>query len=73
MVCKSQAPLKNKSAQRWNQAIDDAKDTISKCERKIESMKVAIKVFEQSRDEGEAYPGVLAQSEGRSSERHHSV
>jgi hypothetical protein len=67
-MCKSQGKSANDS-KKWDQAIEDAKDTISKCERKIESMKVAIKVFQQSRDEGAAYPG--AQSSGRISEQQH--
>jgi hypothetical protein len=55
MVCKSQGQKTN-NAKKWNGAIEDAKDTIAKCARKIESMKVAIAVFEQSRDEGAPYP-----------------
>jgi len=49
---------KKADVRRWDQAIEDAKDTIAKCKRKIESMKVAIEVFEQARDEGASYPGV---------------
>jgi hypothetical protein len=56
MVCKSQGKSAA-DAKKWNQAIEDAKDTISKCQRKIESMKVAITIFEESRDEGSPYPG----------------
>jgi len=63
MVCKSQG----KNARRWNQAIEDANDTIAKCERKIDSMRAAIKEFERARDEGSPYPGmqVLGHSEGQ--------
>jgi hypothetical protein len=55
MMCKT-VKRGNNQTQRWNEAIEDAKDTISKCERKIESMKAAIVVFEKSRDEGASYP-----------------
>jgi hypothetical protein len=67
MTYKSQ----DKNAGKWNQAIEDAKDTISKCERKIESMRVAIQTLKQARDEGAPYPP--AQSPDHSSIQQHSV
>jgi hypothetical protein len=42
---------------RWDQAIEDAKDTIQKCERKIQTMKGAIEVFKEQRAAGEPWPG----------------
>jgi len=68
MVCKA---VKDKNTQRWNQAIEDAEDTISKCERKIESMRTAIVTFKQARDEGAPYPA--SQSSCQSLEQQHSV
>lgn len=55
MVCKAVKKILPDEV-RWNEAIEDAKDTIAKCQRKIESMKLAIKTLEQARDEGAAYP-----------------
>jgi len=55
MVCNT-VKTKNADAKRWNQAIEDAKDTIAKCQRKIESMRGAIAACEQARDEGASYP-----------------
>jgi hypothetical protein len=42
---------------RWDQAIEDAKDTIAKCKRKIETMEGAIEIFEESRKAGKSCPG----------------
>jgi hypothetical protein len=42
---------------RWDQAIENAKDTIAKCQRKIESMKAAISTFEEAKANGEPWPG----------------
>lgn len=55
MVCKRQG--KNGDMQKWNEAIEDAEDSISKCERKIASLRVAVKIFQESRDDGAPYPG----------------
>lgn len=55
----SKGEVKEKINNRWDQAIADARDTIQKCQRKIESMKTAIKIFEESRDEGVPWPGQL--------------
>jgi hypothetical protein len=58
-LCKDRKGKKqnrNSEGNRWDQAIEDAKDTISKCERKIASMKTAIVIFKQSRDEGLHFP-----------------
>ena len=41
---------------RWDQAIEDAQDSITKMERKIESLKAAIVIFGESRDEGKVWP-----------------
>ena len=41
---------------RWNQAIEDARDTINKCERKIESMKAAIQTFKEAIEDGAPWP-----------------
>ena len=66
MVCKSQ----DKNAKRWNQAIEDAKDTIAKCERKIESIKAAIRGFEEARDAGLEYP--MQQVHSQSGQEQHA-
>jgi hypothetical protein len=42
----------------WDQAIEDAKDTIAKCERKIQSMKGTIEILQDHRDRNEPWPGV---------------
>lgn len=63
MLCKT-VKEKGANVKRWNQAIEDAKDTIAKCERKIGSMKAAIREFQQARDDGDQYP---------SAEQQHSV
>jgi hypothetical protein len=68
IMCKA---VNKENAKRWNQAIEDAEDTISKCERKIESMKAAIVTFKQARDEGAPYPA--SQSSVQTLERQHSV
>jgi prefoldin subunit 5 len=67
MVCKGVSA----SSKRWDEAIEDAKDTIAKCERKIESMKAAIQAFKRSRDEGAIYPGL--QGASHSDGQQHSV
>jgi hypothetical protein len=54
----SNTAVKQKSdSKRWNQAIEDAQDTIAKCERKIESMNAAIQAFEEAIEEGAPWPG----------------
>lgn len=41
---------------RWDQAIEDAEDSITKLERKIESLKAAILAFRESKDAGKPWP-----------------
>ena len=52
---------------RWDQAIEDARDTIAKCERKIESMKAAIQTFTEYRDANETWPGQQVTSQSQPS------
>ncbi len=72
MVCKPVKANATANVRRWNQAIEDAKDTIAKCERKIESMKAAIGAFEEARDEGAIYPSA-GQSASHSEAQQHAI
>jgi len=74
MVCndsKKKMKNKNSNSNRWDEAIEDAKDTISKCERKIATMKTAIAIFKQSKEEGAVFPA--SQSTAQSEVQQHSV
>ena len=74
MLCKNV----KKKVSRWEQAIEDAEDTIAKCQRKIESMRAAILVFRRSIEEDAPYPDTnryivtRGQSEGQKSQPCHS-
>ena len=41
----------------WDNAIQDAQETIVSLERKIKRLKESIQVFEQDRDAGRPWPG----------------
>jgi hypothetical protein len=50
--------VKKGNSKRWKQAIEDAQDTISKCERKIESMKAAIQTFKEAIEDDAPWPTI---------------